>query len=95
MRKLTIAFDYGGTWTEDPEGWSIVYHTLISRGHRCIMVSETVEGQNEDMSDVIQLFGKENVYYSAWFLKSIWMWRHNVKVDIWIDDRPQLIARNS
>lgn len=92
MRKLTIAFDYDDMWTEDPDGWRIVYHTMMGRGHRCIMVTARVEGQDDDMGDVIQLFGKENVYFSAWYPKKRWLWMHNVSVDVWIDDSPDMIA---
>ncbi len=85
---MTVAFDYDDTWTLDPEGWESIYRILVSRGHRCIMVTAREANQNADMKSVIQLFGEENVFYSSVYQKDPFMSRLGVHVNVWIDDDP-------
>ena len=87
MKKpLTIAIDYDGTYTADPEMWDRFIQDAQERGHRVLCVTS----RYGDSTDPELIYGVVTVFTKMqakrWFCNA-----GGVKVDIWIDDEPACI----
>jgi hypothetical protein len=86
-KKLVIALDFDGTYTEDPEGWQLFVHMMKARGHEVHIV--TYRDTDWDNSDIEEACSKMGIkpLFTAGKQK-----QHVFKADIWIDDNPALVA---
>jgi hypothetical protein len=87
----TYAIDYDGTWTSDPEAFRAFASLLRRRGHTVIIVTSRATGEAEverecrPYVDGIVLAGR------AW--KRHAAENAGYKVNVWIDDMPEMIGR--
>ena len=95
MKKLLIAIDYDGTYTEDPKLWDAFIALATRAGHRvicCTMRYEDTEG--DEVKDLLR--GKvERIFFTGRKNKSEALGTHELVPDIWIDDAPHWIFVNS
>lgn len=86
---MTIALDYDGTWTADPELWHDFTRKAIDRGHTVIIVT----GRTYRHEDLLQqrLPKWIPIVYAGTRLKEKAAQASGYNVDIWIDDNPGMI----
>jgi hypothetical protein len=91
----TIAFDYHETFTTDLDGFRAVVKHLQSRGFTCILVTGIDDGASwaaeirrniEDLMPIVFAHG-------AW--KEVAAMRAGYRVDIWVDDHPEGIRKQT
>ena len=86
--KLTIAFDYDGTYSADVDTWRNVVSLLKDAGHRVICVTGRRASQ-EVPSGIAKSFDAV-IYAENEFKEKAAQWARE-NVDIWIDDNPGTI----
>lgn len=85
-----IALDYDGTITTDFDLWVAIYWMLRAAGHTVYVVT----GRYEDKEPIRSNF-PGLIYYTGRCAKKPWCERHGLNIDIWIDDCPQFINKDS
>ena len=85
---LTIALDYDGTVTADPDLWKIFLKQAKSRRHRVAIV--TMRYPEEPIPDSIAAMAWRVIYTSR-RAKESYLSSRGVHIDIWIDDDPNYI----
>lgn len=85
-----IAFDYDGTWTEDPELWSSFVANALDRGNQVVMAT----GRNERDPISPHILPSIPVHYTSGLAKSGFLENLDIRPGIWIDDKPALICRD-
>ena len=83
---MKIALDYDGTFTEDPQLWLWFIDKCQLRGHEIFVV--TFRGDDTPIDHRLPV----HVYYTAARPKRKHMENLGIKVDVWIDDHPELIV---
>jgi hypothetical protein len=86
---MRISLDYDGTYTEDPVLWDKFIDLLQLRDHEVMVV--TFRGDDTPIDHEM----KVPVYYTAAHPKREWMEGLGIKIDVWIDDLPELITHGS
>ncbi len=93
---LNIAVDFDNTYTADPKSWLHFMRYMHTAGHNVFIV--TARNRHKDNCDYLDtiLLNGFRVYWcdgvaKRWCLDN----HHNIKVDIWIDDKPENILYNS
>lgn len=107
-RKLNIAIDYDGTYTEAPDIWNSVIKSFLMDGHMvyCITMRyenpvtnkkhQFVDGLIYESSDVLNSVGLLcPVIFTNRKAKRKHIEDLGLKIDIWIDDRPDYILNNA
>jgi glycine/D-amino acid oxidase-like deaminating enzyme len=91
LRPTTYAIDYDGTWTTDPEAFQAFAALLRRRGHTVIIVTSRVTG----WSEVNDACGRhvDDIVMAGRAWKREAAKSAGYKVDVWIDDRPEIIGR--
>ena len=92
--SITISLDYDDTFTKDPVLWRHFSRDARQRGHRVVVCTMRYEGQEsvaviKSLGDIIP---SEDFYFTGRQLKREFMESRGVKVDIWIDDKPEYIV---
>lgn len=87
---MKIALDYDGTYTEDPYLWDIFITKALLRNHEIFFVTFRPEDCPIDYDK-----GLIDVYYTSAVPKKFYMDHKGIKVDVWIDDNPDLIINHS
>lgn len=85
---LTIALDYDGTVTADPDLWKTFMKQAKSRRHRVAIV--TMRYPEEAILDSIAAMAWRVIYTSR-RAKEEFLTSRGIYVDIWIDDNPNYI----
>lgn len=94
MNQLTIAVDYDGTFTEDPEMWLDFISLAKKSGHRVICI--TMRYPQEGGPVEAQLgWCVDEIYYTRRRAKIDYCRLNEIHVDIWIDDNPKWLFENS
>ena len=94
MEQLTIAIDFGDTFTAAPELWTSFINEAMKQGHRVICVSAFPPQNEWCVQHRVSKLPAGVTVYGSWgnkkrkFMKNI----HNINVDIWIDDTPDMIV---
>lgn len=89
----TIALDFDGTYTSDPELWDQWIRIATSRGHRVLCVTFRPTDKMEKVHATIgQVIGVENCICTNGKYKKEYTSDNNIQVDIWIDDIPETIV---
>lgn len=86
----TIAIDYDGTWTADPELFRFIAARSWARGHRVLVVTARVSGHGEVTRECEPYV--DRVLFSGAEYKRAHCDAMGEKVDIWIDDMPGMIG---
>lgn len=93
--KMNIAIDYDKTFSADPEGWIQVITLMEARGHKFVCVT----GRTNEFD-----FGKEVILAINNLIPIVFAgqkWKKQAaeeagwKIDIWIDDMPEYIAKQN
>lgn len=91
---MIIALDYDNTFTADPEFWLEFIELVRKYNHTVICVT----ARSDTLSNRQELHFSLPIYVEKFFCgdmpKAAYMKHTNYKVDIWIDDRPELIPEN-
>lgn len=96
-QKTTISLDFDGTITSDPETYKQLAKTLKAAGHTVYIVtmrypSEVISKQSnglsiqEEWSNLV-----DGIYTTSRMAKRDYMLSHGIKIDVWIDDRPEAV----
>ena len=89
MNKV-IAIDYDHTFTADPVMFKAIISLMQSREH-LVIIATGRKGHTEDMARIPIPDGVGIVFCGNEY-KSIACEKQGYKVDIWIDDMPQMIS---
>lgn len=84
---MIIALDYDGTYTKDPALWDQFIHAALVAGHKvvCVTARRDTEENRKDVKMPIP------VYFTSLSAKLWYMEKRGVKVDVWIDDEPDVV----
>lgn len=85
---MKIALDYDGTYTADPYFWDNFIILSLNRGHKIICLTMRYPD-----SEKIQM--SIPIYYTKRQAKMDYCKANNIKIDIWIDDKPGWIFDNA
>lgn len=88
--SLTIAIDYDDTFTADPALWVLVIVAAQHRGHKVICV--TGRKALPDFTRDPPLPASVPIVLAGAEFKRVAAGRAGYKVDIWIDDMPEMIS---
>lgn len=91
----TIALDFDNTYTTDPKFWM---NFIVNSPFDVVIVTARDERHDKCHElGVLELY--TDVYYTAGVAKHWWMKqfapKHHKNIDIWIDDKPEAIFKNS
>jgi 5'(3')-deoxyribonucleotidase len=95
MKNLTIAIDFDDTFTAAPALWAQFIKAARDAGHRVICVTAR-DYTEENIEEVDAAFAEHGIEIATWYTslrsKIKHMEKAGVKVDIWIDDNPQVLV---
>lgn len=86
---MTIAIDFDGTWTVDPDLWRAFVANARQRGHEVFIVTG-----RKDWSDDMErarLPVDVRIIYTAGQMKEAAVRKSGLQIDVWIDDMPGMI----
>lgn len=90
---MIIAIDFDNTFFADPEGWTQVIKLMENRGHKFVCVTgrskEFGKQVIENINGLIPIVFAGTEWKRQAAEKSGW------KVDIWIDDTPESVAKQN
>lgn len=91
---MKLALDYDDTYTKDPLLWNWFAKEAIDRGHQVYCVSARSEQHMDDPKMTIgRVIGAENCFGTGHCPKRHFMRDvHRIKIDVWIDDMPEMIV---
>lgn len=94
---MIIAIDYDGTYAADPETFNHVIEIFRQAGHAVICVTGRSAGtMGQPVLDSIgKIIGEENCIFAGTLWKRMAAEKKGWKVDVWIDDMPEMISRPS
>lgn len=91
---MIVALDYDDTYTRDPAAWGMVARVLRMAGHTVVGVTmryrEEITGMDPKFIDAVQY-----LYPTGRKAKMKFMDEAGIRVDVWIDDRPEFILRDA
>nr|QMS47861.1 hypothetical protein WG33_0059 [uncultured bacterium] len=89
---MFIALDYDDTYTKDPTLWNAFIGAAQQRGHTvaCVTWRRNNAVEAPDVLRLHQLHGMP-VYFTDRRAKLQHMANQGIRVDVWIDDRPDAI----
>lgn len=91
---MNIALDFDETYTLDPTLWDVFINAAVRKGHKVFCV--TMRNDDEMMEVYSQLNGKVNaIFNTSRHAKLPYMNKVGIKIDVWIDDRPDFILNNA
>ncbi len=91
----TIALDYDGTYTADPELWLNFVKIAQSRGHKVVCVTMRYQHEIEAADFDPRLKELVTVFPTGREAKKKHMRMKGWNIDIWIDDVPEWIFEGS
>jgi hypothetical protein len=83
---MRIAIDYDDTYTLSPDLWDQIINLLITADHKVYCVTKRHEHLADDIKKIMRvpiIFAKKS--------KMEAVNREGIKIDVWIDDKPQSI----
>ena len=83
---MIIALDYDDCYTRDPQLWEAFVSLAYARGHRVICVTA------RDLNNQIPSFPGGEIVYAGRQPKRAAAEAAGYKVDIWIDDMPEMVG---
>ena len=84
---MNIALDYDGTYTLDEPFWNEFVYRAIEDGHEVSMVTMRYNNEDERVEPPHDI----QIIYTERKAKRQAMDRLGIKIDVWIDDRPEWI----
>ena len=87
---MIVALDHDGACDRDPALWNDVVGRAKARGHSVIQV--TMRHDNEPIG---RAPARVPIYYTGRQAKRPYMAALGIEVDVWIDDEPMWVLRDS
>lgn len=91
---MIVSLDYDETWTKDPVAWSLVAKALREQGHTVYGITMRYPEEGRSM-DQKYLDVCDEVFFTSRQAKFFYCWERGIHIDVWIDDSPHWIMRNS
>lgn len=91
---MKIALDFDGTFTEEPDLWVDFIRAFQSKGHKIYIVTFRSPHQRHEAMDYLNVLGVRTIFTDR-TPKKKYCDKHGIKIDIWIDDQPELIVNES
>ena len=89
---MNIAIDFDDTYTRDPYMWD-AFGLALKNGHNVYCVTARAHAQDEQvLGSIGQMVGRQNCYFTAMQGKRAYMWANKIRIDVWIDDMPDMIV---
>lgn len=90
---MNIAIDFDDTYTRDPGFWNLVIAHAITRNHTVYCVTARAHAQDEEvLGSIGKLIGVSNCFFTAMQGKRAYMLANKIKIDVWVDDMPDMIV---
>lgn len=93
---MNIAIDFDDTLTASPDLWVCFVNKCTELGHRvyCVTSRRDTEENCEVVNEWLDTYGIQmHVIFTSLRSKLDVMRERDIKIDIWIDDRPETIIR--
>jgi hypothetical protein len=93
-KRMNIAIDFDDTYTRDPFFWNIVIAHAFNRGHKVYCVTARADKNDQEvLGSIGKVVGEANCYFTAMQGKRAYMYANGIKIDVWVDDTPDMIVR--
>lgn len=90
---MNISLDFDDTYTRDPAFWNVFIMNAVQSGHRVYLVTARTPEQGEEVLNTVgKVLGQEHCYFTSMQGKRRYMWAQGVRIDVWIDDMPDMIV---
>lgn len=90
---MNISLDYDDTYTRDPDTWIRIIRTFQDAGHLVWCVTMRYESEG---ADVLASIGQHApVVFTGRKAKRDFMYERGIRIDVWIDDRPDFILMSA
>ena len=90
--RMTIAIDYDDTYTKAPYMWDKIIRVMKNHGCKVICVTARHDSMMEDVYNHLKgTIHKCRIYNTDHEFKRPFLQKKGIRVDIWIDDMPELI----
>jgi acid phosphatase class B len=87
---MNIGIDYDDTYTRDKVMWNDLIDRMCRRGHQVYLI--TWRFPNECNEVHLDLGGRvHGIYPTSRQAKEKFMYKHGIRIDVWIDDNPSSI----
>lgn len=87
---MIISLDYDGTYTEDPALWDTFVKQARRNGHKVFLITMRYPSEpvtlNAEVDAILYTSREAKLQYTA---------KCNIRVDVWIDDRPDFILQSA
>lgn len=93
---MHIALDYDNTYTADRNTFKAIIRCFQSSGHKvtCVTLRNGVEDWHEDFKELKEKYDVDTVFCDGQSKREITE-KHDIKINIWIDDWPEGISIGS
>jgi hypothetical protein len=91
---MILGIDFDDTITKDENCWIEVIKTFIKFGHEVMVVTARTENE-KNISEVkcfTEKIGQIRTIFSDHLSKKDFCEKLNIKIDIWIDDKPEAVV---
>lgn len=96
---MNISIDFDDTYTRDPEMWNLFIELAKHRGHTVYCVTARCNDYEQERDEVLdtigKLIGKDRCIFTCGRAKRPETQKHNVLIDVWVDDMPDAITENN
>ncbi len=90
---MIIAIDYDNTYTADPISFGQIISLLKDAGHTIICITNRQESDSDlVLNSIGKISGIEKCIFAGNKFKRDAAAEHGYKVNIWIDDMPEMIG---
>lgn len=91
---MIISVDYDSTYSADPATFNIIIQTFQAAGHTVICCTGRDVAMGQEVLDSIgKLVGESNCVFAGKNWKRDAATAAGFDVDVWIDDMPEMVAR--
>lgn len=90
---MIFGIDYDGTFSRDPKFWEEFVALAKKHGHECVMV--TARSDDQTMGDEVRKAVKDfmPIVFAGIEWKRVAAEKRGWKIDVWIDDAPEYVAK--
>jgi len=92
-KDMIFALDFDGTYTADPDLWTLWAKSAMERGHTVLCITFRRHDEMQKVHDTLGMtIGVHNCRPTGGSYKKTFAQDNNIKVDVWIDDNPEMIV---
>ena len=90
---MNLSLDFDDTYTRDPQMWDNFIRLAQLSGHNVYLVTARTPEQGEEvLNSVGKVVGRDRCYFTSMQGKRKYMWANKIRIDVWIDDMPDMIV---